>query len=344
MKDLLRRLYSGQNDVNFLAARRVIGIATAVLLLVVAGSLLIRGLNFSIDFEGGISWEVPKAEGVDTDDVEAAVSDAGLPGARVQTKSGASGDRFLVRGDEGDLAAQAAVSEALAELNGVDVIEVSRKEVSASWGDEVTSKAQQALIWFFILIALYLVVRFEWRMAAGALIAMAHDVLISIGVYSVFQFEVTPATVIAFLTIMGYSLYDTIVVFDRLHQNELDTGIRSRVTYAETANRSMNEVVMRSINTSITSLLPVVSILVVGSMLLGAETLGEFAVALVVGMLVGTYSSLFIATPIVVLLKTGSLQFEREEGRGGGGAGVAVETTGSALSGGQPPRPRKRNR
>lgn len=344
MRDLLRRLYSGENDVDFLGARRVVLVATILLVVVFVTSLAVRGLNLSIDFEGGISWEVPQGEGVDTDEVAEAVSDAGLPGARVQTTSGPSGDRFLVRAGAEDLDLQEEVSTALAELNGVDETEVSRKEVSASWGDEITAKAQQALIWFFVLIAAYLALRFEWRMALGAMIAMVHDVLMSVGVYSLFQFEVTPATVIAFLTIMGYSLYDTIVVFDRLHQNELEVGVRSRVTYAELANRSMNEVVMRSINTSITSLLPVVSIFLIGSVLLGASTLGEFAVALLVGMLVGSYSSLFIAAPIVVLLKqgnfevSGSREGHPEEAPGGADRDVSV------LAGGQPPRPRKRQR
>ena len=152
-------------------------------------------------------------------------------------------------------------------------------------------------------MAVYIAIRLEWKMAIGALVAVAHDILISVGVYSLFQFEVTPATVIAFLTIMGYSLYDTIVVFDKTHEITGRLSGTGRYTYTEMMNLSLNQVLMRSINTSITSVLPVLSMLVIGSFVLGALTLQEFAIALLVGIVVGTYSSLFVASAVVTWMK-----------------------------------------
>ena len=156
---------------------------------------------------------------------------------------------------------------------------------------------------FFVLIALYLTLRFEWKMALGALLAVAHDIALTVGIYALFQFEISPATVVAFLTIMGYSLYDTIVVFDRVKDNERSLPLKTRMTYSDLANVSLNQVIMRSINTTITSVLPVISLLVVGSLVMGATSLQEFAIALLIGLLVGSYSSLFVAMPVVARLK-----------------------------------------
>ena len=169
-------------------------------------------------------------------------------------------------------------------------------------GSQITEKAVRALIIFLILVALFIAWRFEWRMALAAIIAMLHDVLISVGVYSVFRFEVTPATVVAFLTILGFSLYDTIVVFDKVNENtERFSG--ARVPYADIINVSMNQVLMRSLNTSLAAVLPVLSLLVLGAGILGAVTLAEFALALLVGLFTGSYSSIFIASPLLGVLK-----------------------------------------
>lgn len=304
MRDLLRRLYSGENDVDFLGARRTVAIVTAVLVAVLGGSLLFRGLSLGIEFEGGVVWEVPQGDGVSTDDVESLLTDLGVTDDRVQTVSGLSGELFRVRGSTEDLQRQAEIQAALAELNGVTTDDVSREEVGPSWGDEITRQARTALIWFLIAIAIYVAVRFEWRMAIAALVALVHDIGVSVGVYSLFQFEVTPATVIAFLTILGYSLYDTIVVFDKINDNTALMRARGGDSYGEVVNRSLNQVVMRSINTTITSVLPVMSMLLVGSFLLGATALQEFALALAVGIIAGSYSSLFIATPVLVALRS----------------------------------------
>jgi preprotein translocase subunit SecF len=164
---------------------------------------------------------------------------------------------------------------------------------------------------FLIVVAIFISVRFEWRMAVAAILAMVHDVVISVGIYSLFGFVVTPATVIAFLTILGYSLYDTIVVFDRVKENETRFA-QVRVGYGDVVNVSMNQVLMRSTNTSISSVLPVIALLVIGSGVLGASTLSEFAIALLIGMLMGTYSSVFVASPTLAMLKLRAEGWKKE--------------------------------
>ena len=320
----LRTFYRGENawDILRLSRKVLIGSAIAVLVCVVA--LLVRGLNLGIEFEGGSVWEIPVPEesqgagaddaaagsgdatgdGVTTDDVASAAAEAGVPDARVQfVVVTGSPDIFRVRGVLGPDADSAAVAGALADAVGVDVESLSSRQVSPSFGDEVAGKARRALVVFFVLIALYLWFRFEWKMSVGALIAVGHDIVLTVGAYALFGFEVTPATVVAFLTIMGYSLYDTIVVFDRVKSNERSLPARSHFTYHALANVSLNQVLTRSVNTSITSVLPVLSLLVVGAGFLGAGTLAEFATALLIGLLVGSYSSIFVAMPTVAWLK-----------------------------------------
>jgi preprotein translocase subunit SecF len=196
-----------------------------------------------------------------------------------------------------------AVSEELASLTGADVSDVTVDTVGPSWGKQISEKARTALVVFLIAIALYITLRFEFKMAVATLVALVHDLLIVIGVYAVFQFPVTPATVIAVLTILGFSIYDGIVVFDRVDENTKLLGRRTRMTYSEMANLSLNQVLMRSLNTSITALLPILTVLVLGSFVLGAATLEEFGLALFLGLLSGAYSSIFIATPLLALLK-----------------------------------------
>ena len=195
------------------------------------------------------------------------------------------------------------MSAALADSFAVEEANIKVQLVGPSWGDEVTKNALRALLVFLVLVAVFLSVYFEWQMAIAALAALAHDVLITVGIYALSGFEVTPASVIGFLTILGYSLYDTVVVFDKVKENTKGIHGGSRTTYSEAANLALNQTLVRSINTSIVALLPVLSILVVGVSLLGVGTLNDLALALFVGMLVGTYSSLFVATPFLCQMK-----------------------------------------
>lgn len=205
------------------------------------------------------------------------------------------------------------VQTALSAKAQVEVQEVSVASVSSSWGRSITEKAVRALLIFFVIVSMYIAWRFEWKMAIAAILAMVHDVLISVGVYATFGFSVTPATVIAFLTILGFSLYDTIVVFDKVHENTTRYSA-SKVSYGDIINVSMNQVLMRSINTSLAAVLPVLSLLVLGSWVMGAIALQEFALALLVGLLLGAYSSIYIATPLLAVFKGRELKFRSLQG------------------------------
>ena len=295
----LRMLFRNEHHFDFPAMWRKALVGSAVLVLVSVGALVFRGLNLGIEFEGGTAWEVT-APGVSVADTRDALGGTGAESGKIQTLGS---DAIRVRADLDTQEEVAAVTAALAELASVDVTDVSVTTVGPSWGDQITSKARNALFWFFVIVAGYIAVRLEWKMAVGALVAVAHDILISVGVYAVFQFEVTPATVIAFLTIMGYSLYDTIVVYDKVRDVGGRLTVTGRYTYSEMMNQSLNQVLMRSINTSITSVLPVLSMLLIGSVFLGALTLQEFAIALLIGILVGTYSSIFVAASVVAYMK-----------------------------------------
>ena len=295
----LRMLFRNEHHFDFPAMWRKALVGSAVLVLVSVGALVFRGLNLGIEFEGGTAWEVT-APGVSVADTRDALGGTGAESGKIQTLGS---DAIRVRADLDTQEEVAAVTATLAELSSVDVTDVSVTTVGPSWGDQITSKARNALFWFFVIVAGYIAVRLEWKMAVGALVAVTHDILISVGVYAIFQFEVTPATVIAFLTIMGYSLYDTIVVYDKVRDVGGRLTVTGRYTYSEMMNQSLNQVLMRSINTSITSVLPVLSMLLIGSVFLGALTLQEFAIALLIGILVGTYSSIFVAASVVAYMK-----------------------------------------
>ena len=318
--------YRGEHQIDFpsLWRRALIGSLAAV--VVSLGSFAVRGVDLGIEFEGGTSWEVP-APGSSVAEVRDALRGTGAADAKIQTLGG---DAIRVRADVEGAEAVDSVRSALAELAGVTGDDVSVTTVGPSWGSEITGQARTALIAFFAIVAVYIAVRLEWRMAVGALLAVAHDIVLSVGFYSLFQFEITPATVIAFLTIMGYSLYDTIVVYDKVREVVGRVSATGRYTYTEMMNLSLNQVLMRSVNTSITSMIPVVSMLVIGSFVLGAVTLQEFAIALLVGIVVGTYSSLFVAASVVARMKEREPAYveiaERIRLRGGTAGGAATRT------------------
>jgi preprotein translocase subunit SecF len=314
---LWHRLFHGETTFDFVGKRRVGYLASAVVVVISVVALAWQGLNLSLDFVGGTSWETPAAE-LSESDVRGILDDQGVNGddAKVQRLSGVEGDRWRIQSDTQPPPVIADVQTALAEAAGVAEGEVSVAAVSASWGEEITRSAVQALIVFFLAIAVYISFRFEWRMAIAAISAVFHDVVVTVGFYAVTRVEVTPATVIAFLTILGFSLYDTIVVFDKVHENTKRLA-GAKVTYGDIINLSMNQVLMRSINTSIAAVLPVLSLLVVGSWFLGAVSLQDFALALVVGLLAGTYSSIFVATPLLWELKHREERWRRADVRAG---------------------------
>ncbi len=296
------RLYRSEFHVEFVGRRRVWYLVSAVLLTICVASMAIRGFSLGIDFKGGALFQFPAA-GRPVAEAEAALSSVGINPAdtviqelqtshqiRLQTPA-------LTDAQTGQL--QAAIQQRFAIPDtGIDI-----STVGASWGSTITSKALQGLAVFLALVMIYLSVRFEWKMAVAAMASLIHDLIVTMGIYSLVGFQVTPATVIALLTILGFSLYDTVVVFDRVRENTAGMGTASRRTYAETTNDSLNQTLMRSLNTSFIALVPVGSLLFVGAGLLGAGTLEDLALAQFVGIASGTYSSLFVATPLLVDLK-----------------------------------------
>ncbi len=299
----LKDLYHENTAYDFLHRRwRWVLFSGLLLLVSVLGFVLRDGLNLGLDFTGGTSWQLTVAKGQSTSTadlrallVEQKVSDPkivllGTGGVRVETLT-PSPER------------EQAVTEALAKYGNVKVASVSVSEVGPSWGEKVSREALIALLMFFVAIALYLSLRFEFKMAVAAIIAVIHDIAITVGVYAVTGIEVTPATVIAFLTILGFSLYDTVVVFDKIRENEPHLNTVKGLTYTDMANQSLNQVLMRSLNTTFVALLPVTSLLVVGVWIEGALALREFGLALFIGLIIGGYSSLFVATPILAAWK-----------------------------------------
>lgn len=296
--------YRNKNDVDFPTwSRRTL--VVSLLLVAVSGiALVTQGLSLSIDFEGGSAWTVP-ADGFDRADAEAVLDQfESAEGARFQQATTADGDQILrISGQVDDIALGAEVGEALAAAAGLEPGDVEVTTIGPSWGADITRQALQSLIWFIVLIGAYLAWRLEPKMALAALAAVVHDLTLTVGFYAIFQIEVTPATVIAFLTILGYSLYDTVVVFDRLRDGVIRYGKTGHYTYSTIMRRTLNLTLMRCVNTSITTILPILSMLVVGGLLLDQPLLRDFSVALIIGLLLGVYSSLFVASPIVAMLK-----------------------------------------
>ena len=337
----LRPENDGLRHIDFPALWKTALTASVAIVVVSILALVVRGLDLGIDFEGGTSFEVQTAASVD--DVENALPGNTAAEARIQEVTDSDGTRFVrVRSSVEEAGEVDEIRSALSEVGTITAFE----SVGPTWGSEITSKATSALIWFFIAIAIYISVRLEWRMAIGALAAVAHDIIISVGVYAIFGFEVTPATVIAFLTIMGYSLYDTIVVYDKVREITARVGATGRYTYTEMMNLALNQVLARSINTTITSIIPVISMLVIGSFILGATTLQEFSIALLVGLLVGGYSSLFVASAVVARLKEQEPEYQqiaKKVAKKGGGEGTRRIAPEDATLGVQAGRMRNRS-
>lgn len=321
MSGRLSRLYHGETTVDFYGQRRGWFTFTALLMTLFVGSLVFQGLNLGIDFRGGVAFEVPSGATMNVAVAREVLESQNLDAnsAKIQTLTGAT-ERVRIQLGVLEPDVQGKLKAALEEKAGAQANVAS---VSSSWGRNITVNALWALLVFFCLISAFIAWRFEWRMAVAALSAVVHDIIVSVGVYSLFQLEVTPATVVAFLTILGYSLYDTIVVFDRVDDN-VRRFSGSRVSYGDILNVSMNQVFMRSLNTSISSVLPVVSLYVLGSMVFGAVALRDFSLALIVGLATGVYSSIYIATPVLGLLRERTADYSSMKGQTSKGAALAA--------------------
>ena len=332
------RLYQGLTTIDFVGRKKIWFTASIVVIVIGLGSLGVRGFNLGIDFKGGSSWEV-LAPHSSISAMTSAVTKAGLSNPTVQ-KLGSQ--TYQVTADlNGDSTATQnnitnAVVTAMAQAAGKSANQVSTASVGPTWGGQVTNRALEALIIFFLAVVLYISIRFEPKMAMAAFIAMIHDLLVTVGVYSLFGFQITPDTVIAILTILGYSLYDTVVVFDRVRDNASGTNAILKggtVTYSEMVNLSMNQTLARSINTSLVAILPVLAVLLVGADLLGATTLQNYGLALFVGLMSGAYSSIFIASPLLAVFKEREPRYQELAARVGRTAHATLTPRAAALLG-----------
>jgi preprotein translocase subunit SecF len=338
------KLYTGQASYEFVGRwRRWLAVSGVVILIGLIG-LATRGLSLSLEFKGGTQFTFPD-KGASISQVASVTAAAGAPDPVVQklSNAGLGVANYQVETKPLTTDESASVTNAITSHFGVTKQQVSINTVGSSWGKQITSKAIESLIIFLIAIVVYLSLRYEWKMAAAAIIALIHDLIVTTGIYALVGFEVSPSTVIGLLTILGYSLYDTVVVFDKVRENTAPIAGGSRYTYAEAANLAVNQTLVRSINTSVIALLPVASLLFVGAGLLGAGSLKDLALALFIGLATGSYSSIFIATPLLVLFKEREAQYialsKRVHARSGSAgrlatAGATAAAGSSTASGG----------
>jgi preprotein translocase subunit SecF len=312
---LAHRLYNGEVSYDFIGKRRTWYIISGSLVVISLLSLIVRGFNLGIDFEGGGVFEFTPKAATTVTEVADTVKAAGVPGDPIVEKIGGGVGSYRVKTKSLTSGQVTAVATKIASKYGIEPDDINPTSVSPTWGKQITNKALLGLGVFLLLVITYISMRFEPRMAAAAIIALLHDILITAGIYSVVGFEVTPSTVIAFLTILGYSLYDTVVVFDKVRENTVGLAGGNRMDYSSAANLSVNQTLMRSINTSLTSLLPVGSLLFVGVFLLGAGSLKDLSLSLFVGIATGAYSSIFVATPLLADLKEREPQFKALKAR-----------------------------
>jgi preprotein translocase subunit SecF len=324
------RLHSGETSIDYIGKRRRWYAVSGLLVIASIAALSLQGLHLGIEFKGGSSYTITKSGGTIAQ-AESALTSAGITGEKIIQQVG--NDKIRVQ--TGSLSAEQsnAVEDALASTFGVSVEAIDTQIIGPSWGKEITRKALYGLVGFLVVVILYLAMAFEPKMALSAIVAVVHDVFITVGIYALVGFDVTPATVIGFLTILGYSLYDTVVVFDRVRENTRSITSTSKMTYTQAANLAINQTVNRSINTTIVALLPVGSILFVGAGLLGAGTLKDLSLALFIGLATGAYSSIFIATPLLAAMREREPAMKalakRINARGGS---TVVATVGSSVS------------
>jgi preprotein translocase subunit SecF len=308
-------LYTGKRSFNFVGGRKVwYTIAIVAILISVLLPFVRGGFNFGIEFRGGSQFVVSDTTNTSQSVAEEAVATV-VPSAVARvTTLGGTGVRVQtdqLTSDQSD-----EVRTALAKAYGVDENDIAASFIGASWGSDVTGQALRGLVVFLVLAAILMALYFRtWKMSAAAMIALLHDLVITAGVYAATGFEISPAAVIGFLTILGYSLYDTVVVFDKIRENTAQLGDGSHLTFGEAVNLAVNQTLVRSINTAVVAALPVAAILFIGSFILGADTLRDISLALFVGILVGTYSTIFIAAPLYAQMRAGEPKIRKQDAR-----------------------------
>ncbi|MFG2051798.1 protein translocase subunit SecF [Micromonospora sp. NPDC048935] len=305
---LASRLYNGEAGLNVVGRRKLwFGVAGALLLIALL-SFGLRGFSLGIEFAGGNSFQVPASVG-SLEDAEREVNSAlkaentGIEVVTAQKVGGPGGDSYELRTAQLSAEQTNAVKGQIAEDLGINADQISGNQVSEAWGSQVTERAVLGLVIFIALVMVYLILRFEWRMAVAAVASLFTNLVLTAGIYSLVGFEVTPSTIIGFLTILGFALYDVVVVFDKVQENTRGITANNNQTYGEAANLAVNQSLMRSLNTSVVALLPVGGLLFIGAGLLGAGTLKDLGLVLFVGMAVAFLTSILVATPLLALLK-----------------------------------------
>jgi preprotein translocase subunit SecF len=305
---LAARLYRGEADLNIVGKRKLWFGVAGVLVLIAVLSFVLSGFKLGIEFAGGNSFQVPASVGTleqaETKvDAALAAKGGGAEVVTAQKVGSTSGEYYELR--TGQLTAEQAnqVKTEMAQSFGINADQISGSQVSEAWGSQVTSRALLGLLIFVAVVAIYLILRFEWRMAVAAIASLFTNLVLTAGIYSLVGFEVTPSTIIGFLTILGFALYDVVVVFDKVQENTRGITANNNQTYGEAANLALNQSLMRSLNTSVVALLPVGGLLFIGAGLLGAGTLKDLGLVLFVGMAVAFLTSILLATPLLVLLK-----------------------------------------
>ncbi|MFD0274789.1 protein translocase subunit SecF [Kitasatospora sp. NPDC127111] len=297
--NLGHRLYQGEVSFDFVGRRKLWYSISGVIVLVAAIGLAM-GLHLGIEFKGGSVYTVSKP-GLSVSQAQDAADKIVSSHPLVQSVD--DGKKIRIQVSSEDNVSSSVFTDKLSKEIGVPVAEIDTQVIGPSWGEQISKKALTGLIIFMVLVTAYLAIAFEWRMAVAALVALIHDLLITIGVYALVGFEVTPGTVIGFLTILGYSLYDTVVVFDTVKENTKGLTKQNKLTYSEAANAGLNQTLVRSLNTTVVALLPVAALLFIGGGLLGAGTLNDISLALFIGLAAGAYSSICVATPLLAQLK-----------------------------------------
>ena len=337
------RLHSGETSVDYIGKRRRWYAISGLLIIASIAALALQGLHLGIEFKGGSSFTVT-TQNPSVTEARAAVEEAGVSSETIVQLIG--DNKVRVQTGSLEQAQNNAVQDALAAKFSVSASTIDTQIIGPSWGKEITRKALYGLFGFLLVVMIYLAMALEPKMALAAIVAVIHDVFITVGIYALVGFDVTPATIIGFLTILGYSLYDTVVVFDKVRENTKSITASSTKTYSQAVNLAVNQTIVRSTNTSIVALLPVASILFVGAGLLGAGTLKDLSLALFIGLLVGTYSSIFIAPPILAQLreKEPAMQAlaKRVNARSGGATPVASSASVEAVNGRGPRNQPKR--
>ncbi|HEY0251302.1 MAG TPA: protein translocase subunit SecF [Kofleriaceae bacterium] len=310
-------LYTGERSYNFVGKRRIWYVIAAVLIILsIALPALRGGFVFGIDFTGGSQFQVGQISGIPDQNLATDAVTGTVPGSNPRvTTVGTDGIRVQTDTLTRDQSTE--VRDALAKAYDVTSKEVNISFIGPSWGGDITASAIRALVVFLVLAAVFMAIYFRtWKMSVAAIVTLLHDIIITAGVYGALGFEITPSAVIGFLTILGYSLYDTVVVFDKIRENTSeDGGAAMSRTFGESVNLATNQTLVRSINTGVVAALPVGSILFIGSVLLGAGTLRDIALSLFVGIVIGTYSTIFIAAPFYAHLRENEPEIKKRSTR-----------------------------